>query len=163
MIDALIRYRRVAVVKPRSSGLTELMLRWAEYIALKDMSLKGHQILIVSAPGENLSLSFIRRMKSHLQPHFGEFDTNQNLLEPNDVRIEALASHNLRTLRGREKVAMILIEESDFWNKNEEDELLPTILPHIQKSDPYLVMVSTPGRKGSLMERMFTADLQTNE
>src|SRR5215216_1497401 len=163
VIDALEKYRRLAIIKPRSSGLTELMLRWAEYIALRDQALKGHQILIVSAPGENLSISFIRRMKAHLEPHFGQFDTNQNLLEINSVRLEALASHNLRTLRGRDKVAMILIEESDFWNKSEEDELLPTVLPHIQKSDPYIITVSTPGRKGSLMERMFTEDMQTEE
>src|SRR5215217_6261167 len=89
VIDGLLKYRRIAVVKPRSSGLTELMLRWAEYIALKDTSLKGYQIIIISAPSENLSISFIRRMKAHLEPHLGPFNTNQNVLEVNGVRIEA--------------------------------------------------------------------------
>src|SRR5215216_2444804 len=163
VIDGLIQHRRIAVAKPRSAGISELLLRWAEYIALRDDSLKGHQIIIISAPSQNLSLSFLRRIRAHLEPHLGPFTTNQNVIQVGGVRYEVLPSHNLRTLRGRDRIGMVIIEESDFWNKNEEDELLPIVLPFIQKSNPYLAMVSTPGRKGSLMERMFSEDLHSEE
>jgi hypothetical protein len=61
----------------------------------------------------------------------------------------------LRRLRGLTDVSFLLAEESDHWNRNEEDELLPTIMPLTQKdASMMMALVSTPGRLGGLMHRL---------
>ena len=65
---------------------------------------------------------------------------------------------SLRRLRGLTDVSFVLAEESDWWNRSEEDELLPTIMPLTQKSNPYIALVSTPGRLGGLMHRLSQAN-----
>jgi hypothetical protein len=129
-----------------------------EWLCLKDNKLAGSQMIIISAPAEDLSISFIRRMKAHLEPILGPFDSKESLIEINEVRVQAFPSHNLRRLRGLSDVSFVLCEESDFWNKSEEDELLPIIMPLTQKSNPYIALVSTPGRLGGLMHRLSQAD-----
>jgi hypothetical protein len=158
VIDALERHRLIAVFKPRSAGITELILTYMEWLCLKDNKLAGSQMIIISAPAEDLSISFIRRMKAHLEPILGPFDSKESLIEINEVRVQAFPSHNLRRLRGLSDVSFVLCEESDFWNKSEEDELLPIIMPLTQKSNPYIALVSTPGRLGGLMHRLSQAD-----
>jgi hypothetical protein len=119
--------------------------------------MKGKNMVVISAPSQDLSVSFIRRIRQHLEPHLGTFESKENVVEINNCRVEAYPSHNLRRLRGITDTAFVLVEESDFWNKNEEDELLPTIMPLLQKSDPYIALVSTPGRLSGLMHRLSQA------
>jgi hypothetical protein len=156
VIDSLEANRLLAVVKPRSSGITELMIRYMGYLCLRDNKLRGSNMVVISAPAEQLSISFIRRLKAHHEPYL-QFDTKQQVCILNGVRIEAFPSHNLRRLRGITDVTFILAEESDFWNVSEESELLDTILPIVQKSTPYMALISTPGRLGGLMHRIHMA------
>jgi hypothetical protein len=161
VIDALEQHRLITVFKARAAGITELMLRYMGWLALKDNKLQGTNMIVISAPAEDLSISFVRRLKAHHEPYL-EFDTKEKVAELNGVRIEAFPSHNLRRLRGLTDVSFVLAEESDFWNRSEEDELLPTIMPLTQKSNPYIALVSTPGRLGGLMHRLSQANEQTS-
>ncbi len=157
VIDALEQHRLIAVFKARAAGITELMLRWMGWLCLKDDRLQGTNMIVISAPAEDLSISFVRRLKAHHEPYL-EFDTKEKVAELNGVRVEAFPSHNRRRLRGLTDVSFVLAEESDFWNRSEEDELLPTIMPLTQKSNPYIALVSTPGRLGGLMHRLSQAN-----
>jgi hypothetical protein len=161
VLDALESNRLIVVFKARASGITELMLRYMGWLCLKDSALAGTNMIVISAPAEELSISFIRRLKAHHEPHL-EFDTKEKVCILNQVRIEAFPSHNLRRLRGLTDVSFVLAEESDFWNRSEEDELLPTVMPLTQKSNPYIALVSTPGRLGGLMHRLSSADERTS-
>ncbi|MDQ3968164.1 MAG: hypothetical protein M3275_07195 [Thermoproteota archaeon] len=114
-------------------------------------------MVVISAPAEELSISFIRRLKGHHEPYL-QFDTKEKVALLNGVRIEAFPSHNLRRLRGITNVSFLLAEESDYWNPSEEDELLPTILPLTQKNNQIkIALVSTPGRLGGLMHSLHLA------
>src|SRR5919202_4244430 len=129
-IEALENNKRVACFKCRAAGITELALRYAGYLCVKDDRLKGTNIVIVSAPAEQLSISFIRRLKAHHSAHI-EFDTRENLAILNGVRIESFPSHNLSRLRGITNVSMLILEESDFWHESEQQAILETALPII--------------------------------
>ena len=50
--------------------------------------------------------------------------------------------------------AFLLLDESDFWRKSEQDDVRHVTERYIGKSDPFIVMVSTPNCPGSLMENI---------
>jgi hypothetical protein len=149
---------RVACIKCRASGISEVTLRFLEWKALSSNSLKGSQVIIVSAPAEELSLSFMRRIREHLQPILGVFESRQKTLILNSVRFQTMPSHNLLQLRGISGVSALVAEESGFWHSSEEAELLPIILPLIQKNERIIMsLISTPSKIGSLMHKIHLA------
>jgi hypothetical protein len=161
VISELERSNLICVFKARSTGITELMLRYMGWLCLKDDQLKGSNMIIISAPSEELSISFIRRLKAHHEPYL-QFDTKERLAILNGVRLETMPSHNLRRLRGITNVSFLLAEESDYWNPSEESELLPTILPLTQKNNQIkIALVSTPGRLGGLMHQLHMSPQST--
>jgi hypothetical protein len=48
----------------------------------------------------------------------------------------------------------ILIDEGDFFRKGEQEDVRHVSERYIAKSDPYIVMVSTPNALGGLFERI---------
>jgi hypothetical protein len=157
-LSALEQHKLVACIKCRASGISEVTLRYMEWLALRNRKLAGSQFLIVSAPAEELSISFIRRIRQHLEPKFGAFDTKEKMLILNGVRFETMPSHNLLRLRGITNVSFLALEESSFWHKSEEEEILPIILPLRQKNkDIQISLISTPGAIGSLMHQIHLA------
>lgn len=157
-LDALEKYRLVACIKARASGISEVTLRYMEWLALRNRKLAGSQFIIVSAPAEELSISFIRRIRAHLEPILGVFDSKEKMLMINGVRFETMPSHNLLRLRGITNVSFLTLEESAFWHKSEEEEILPIILPLRQKnSNMQIALTSTPGKLGSLMHQIHLA------
>jgi hypothetical protein len=129
-----------------------------EWLALRNSKLTSSQFIIVSAPAEELSISFIRRIRQHLEPIFGTFESREKTLMLNGVRFETMPSHNLLRLRGITNVSFLALEESSFWHKSEEEEILPIILPLRQKNkDIQISLISTPGRLGSLMHQIHLA------
>ena len=48
----------------------------------------------------------------------------------------------------------ILIDEGDFFRKNEQEEVRQVSERYIAKSDPFIVMVSTPNAPGGLFEKI---------
>ena len=56
--------------------------------------------------------------------------------------------------RALDNPKFILLDESDFWRKSEIDNVRHVAERYIGKSDPYIVMVSTPNAPGGLFERI---------
>ena len=48
----------------------------------------------------------------------------------------------------------IFLDESDFWRKGEVEEVRHVVERYIAKSDPYIVMVSTPNAPNGLFDRI---------
>jgi hypothetical protein len=97
-------------------------------------------------------------IRAHLEPIFGNFESREKTLVLNDVRFQTMPSHNLLQLRGITNVSFLTLEESSFWHKSEEEEILPIILPLRQKNkDIQIACISTPGRIGSLMHQIHLA------
>src|SRR5215211_2360206 len=92
-LSALDQHRLVACIKCRASGISEVTLRFMEWLALRNNKLAGSNFIIVSAPAEELSLSFMRRIRAHLEPIFGDFESREKTLVLNDVRFQTMPSH----------------------------------------------------------------------
>ena len=163
-LSILEKQRLCYCLKSRSCGISEATLLWLEWKVLSSNKLAGSQIVIVSSPAEELSLSFMRRIRSHLQPILGPFETREKTIILNGVRIQTTPSHNLLQLRGITNVSVLIIEESSFWPESEERELLPITLPLIQKNPGiYMSLISSAGRIGSLMHKLhLTPQSQTS-
>ena len=75
-------------------------------------------------------------------------------LELNGCSIEAYPSNHIDAFRSLTNPKFILIEEGDFFRKNEQDDVRHVAERYIAKSDPFIVLVSTPNAPGGLFEKI---------
>ena len=87
------------------------------WLCLKDNTLSGSQMCIVTGPRIDLAIALIDRMKRLFEGGKGliTFDTKETVIELNNVKIEAFPSHHLDATRGLPNVSFILLDEADFF------------------------------------------------
>jgi hypothetical protein len=143
------------IKKATGLGISELILRFMAWLCLKDNSLSGSQMCIVTGPRIDLAVALIDRMK-RLFAGKGliDFDTKETVLELNGVKIEAFPSHHLDAMRGLPNVSFILLDEADFFPPGQQQDARDVSERYIAKSNPYIVMVSTPNAPDGLFERI---------
>jgi hypothetical protein len=66
--------------------------------------------------------------------------------------IEAFPSNHLDAYRALDNPKFILLDEADFFRKSEQEDVRHVSERYIAKSDPYIVMVSTPNAPDGLFE-----------
>jgi len=74
----------------------------------------------------------------------------ETVLELNGCTIEAYPSNHIDSFRSLDNPKFILLDEADFFRKNEQEDVRHVSERYIGKSDPYIVMVSTPDKPGGL-------------
>jgi hypothetical protein len=149
--DALQQTKYVWIKKATGLGITELMLRYMTWLCLQgDDKLKGSQMCIVTGPRIELAITLINRLKG-LFPDV-KFEDKETVCELNGVRIEAFPSHHLDTMRGLDRVSLILLDEGDFFPPSQQQEARAISERYIAKSDPYIIMISTPNKPEGLFE-----------
>ena len=77
------------------------------------------------------------------------------------MRISAYPSNHIDAFRSLTNPKFILIDESDFLPKFQQDEVRQVSERYIAKSDPFIVMVSTPNAPGGLFEKIEKEDFNT--
>jgi len=142
----------VWVKKATGLGITELVLRYIAWRCVKDNSWQGSQVLIITGPRIELAVGLMDRFRKLFKDR--TFDTKNTVTEINGVRLEAFPSHHLDTARGLPNVKFIFLDEADFFPIGEQKNARAVAERYIPKSDPYIVMVSTPDRPGGLFEDM---------
>ena len=83
-----------------------------------------------------------------------EFNTRETVLELNGVHIEAYPSHHLDAMRGLPNLSFIFLDEADFFPIGQEQDARDVSERYIAKSNPWIVMVSTPNAPDGLFERI---------
>jgi hypothetical protein len=88
------------IKKATGLGVSEFMLRLMAWLCLKDNSLSGSQMCIVTGPRIDLAIALIDRMKKLFANSSGKgiatvFDTKETVIELNNVKMEAFPSHLL--------------------------------------------------------------------
>ncbi|HJT48833.1 MAG TPA: DEAD/DEAH box helicase family protein [Nitrososphaeraceae archaeon] len=143
------------IKKATGLGISEFMLRFMAWLCLKDNALSGSQMCIVTGPRIDLAIALIDRMK-RLFAGKGliTFDTKETVIELNGVKIEAFPSHHLDAMRGLPNVSFILLDEADFFPPGQQQDARNVSERYIAKSNPYIVMVSTPNAPEGLFERI---------
>ena len=119
IFDALVTgdgNKHLWIKKATGLGISEYFLRFMAWVCLKDNSLSGSQMCIVTEPRIDLAIALIDRMKKLFTRSKGVtvFDTKETVIELNDVKIEAFPSHHLDAMRGLQNVSFILLDEADF-------------------------------------------------
>jgi late competence protein required for DNA uptake (superfamily II DNA/RNA helicase) len=107
---------------------------------------------IVTGPRIDLAIALIDRMKKLFAGT--TFDTKETVIELNNVKIEAFPSHHLDAMRGLPNVSFILLDEADFFPPGQQQDTRDVSERYIAKSNPYIVMVSTPNAPDGLFERI---------
>src|SRR5207249_3738114 len=80
------------------------------------------------------------------------FQTKETILELNGCNIETFPSHHLDSFRALENPKFILLDEADFFAVGQQADARNVSERYIAKSDPYIVMISTPNAPGGLFE-----------
>jgi hypothetical protein len=149
------------IKKATGLGVSEFMLRFMAWLCLKDnaLSLSGSQMCIVTGPRIELAIALIDRMKALFKGKGSissllTFDTKETVIELNGVKIEAFPSHHLDAMRGLPNVSFILLDEADFFPPGQQQDARDVSERYIAKSNPYIVMVSTPNAPDGLFERI---------
>ena len=82
------------------------------------------------------------------------FDTKETVIELNGVHIEAYPSHHLDAMRGLANLSFIYIDEGDFFPPGQKQDARDVSERYIGKSNPWIVLVSTPNAPEGLFERI---------
>jgi hypothetical protein len=146
------KHKHLWVKKATGLGVTEFILRLMAWLCLKGDTYRNSQMCIVTGPNQDLAIKLIKRMKGLFEPHNISFANKETLLELNGCIIEAFPSNHLDAYRALANPKFIFIDESDFFRKSEQEDVRHVSERYIGKSDPYIVMVSTPNAPDGLFE-----------
>ena len=153
--DTLQNYKHVWVKKATGLGITEFMLRYMAWLCFKDTALQGSQMCIVTGPHIDLAIGLVDRLKRlFTDTLLVTFDTKETVLELNGVHIEAYPSHHLDAMRGLPHVSFIFLDEADFFPIGQQQDARDVSERYIAKSNPWIVMVSTPNAPDGLFEKV---------
>jgi hypothetical protein len=113
----------VWIKKATGLGVTEFMLRFMAWLCLRNDDYRDSQMVIVTGPNQDIAIKLIKRMKCLFEYKFGiTFDSKETVLELNGCSIEAYPSNHIDAFRSLTNPKFILIDEGDFFRKNEQDE-----------------------------------------
>jgi hypothetical protein len=147
--------KHLSLKKATGRGISEFMLRFMAWLCLKDNALSGSQMCIVTGPRIDLAIALIDRMKKLFRGKgLTTLDTKETVVELNGVKIEAFPSHHLDAMRGLPNLSFILLDEADFFPPGQQADARDVGERYIAKSNPYIVMVSTPNAPDGLFERI---------
>ena len=153
--DNLHSTKHLWIKKGTGLGISELLLRYMTWLCLRDDALKGSQMCIVTGPRIDLAVTLIDRMKRLFNARTTlEFDTRETVIELNGVHVEAYPSHHLDSMRGLPNVSFILLDEADFFPLGQQQDARDVSERYIAKSNPWIVMVSTPNAPDGLFEKI---------
>lgn len=122
------------------------------WLALSSDTYRNTRFVIVTGPKVKIAWDLVRRMK-HLYFQYILEDSRLDTLSLNGVTIEAFPSNTI-SMRGYEDFKFILLDEADFFNQSEQEEVMAVARGYIAKTNPWIVMVSTPNEPGSLFHRI---------
>jgi late competence protein required for DNA uptake (superfamily II DNA/RNA helicase) len=147
----LQEHKHIWIKKATGLGITEFMLRYMVWLCLRNNDLNGKEMCIVTGPRIDLAITLIDRMKRLFRDKgLVTFDSKETVIELNEVHIEAYPAHHLDAMRGLPDVSFILLDEADFFPPGQQQGARDVSERYIAKSNPWIVMVSTPNAPDGL-------------
>jgi hypothetical protein len=141
--------------KATGIGATEFMLRVMAWLCTVGDGYRNSQMCIVTGPNIDIAIKLITRLKNIFERKLGLiFSNKETVLELNGCRIEAFPSNHIESFRGLDNPKFIFIDEADMFRKHEQEDVRFVTERYIGKSDPYIVMVSTPNAPNGLFDKI---------
>jgi hypothetical protein len=92
------------------------------WLCLRNDDYQNSQMCVVTDPNIDIAIKLIKRMKALFEPKLGiTFDSKETVLELNGCIIEAYPSNHIDAYRALDNPKFILLDESDFFRKGEQD------------------------------------------
>jgi hypothetical protein len=155
ILNHAFKHKHLWIKKSTGLGVTEFFLRLMAWLCLRNNDYRNSQMCIVTGPNIDIAIKLIKRMKSLFEPKLGlTFANKETVLELNGCTIEAYPSNHIDAYRALDNPKFILLDEADFFRKGEQEDVRHVSERYIAKSDPYIVLVSTPNGPGGLFERI---------
>ena len=144
--------KHLYLLKSTGLGASELFLRFMAWLCTRNDDYKNSQMVIVTGPNWDLSIKLMKRLKAIFEPKLGIiFQDKETVLNLNGCVIESFPSNHLDSFRSLTNPAFILLDESDMFRTSEQEEVRHVTERYVGKSNPFMVMVSTPGDPLGLM------------
>jgi hypothetical protein len=154
--------KHLFVKKATGLGVTEFFLRFMAWLCLKDDDYRDSQMVIITGPNIDLAIKLIRRMKGLFLDKLGvTFDSKETVLNLNGCNIEAYPSNHIDAFRSLTNPKFLFLDELDFLPKFQQEDVRHVAERYIAKSDPFIIMVSTPNAPGGLFERIEKESFET--
>jgi hypothetical protein len=155
LVEGLDNTKNIFIKKARGLGITELLLRYMTWLAVRNNDYNGCRYHIVTGPRINLAENLIDRLHGLFISKLG-IDCKQvgPIIYINNVIFQAFPSHTISSSRGYTNVKFIFIDEAAFFPPGQQDEVRAVCEAYRPKSNPYIVMVSTPYKPGDLFEQI---------
>ena len=154
ILEHTFKHKHLWVKKATGLGVTEFFLRLMAWLCLRNNDYQNSQICIVNGPNIDIAIKLSKRMKALFEPKLHViFDSKETALELNGCSIEAYPSNHIDAYRALDNPKFILID-GDFFRKGEQEDVRHVSERYIAKSDPYIVMISTPNAPDGLFERI---------
>ena len=154
LFDTLTNNKKVWIKKATGLGATEFLTRWVAWNCLKDNTWRSQQVdvsaIFITGARQELTNQIMGRIKNLFDY---DFKDKESVVILNGCRIEAFPTQNLAAARGLNP-RVIVLDEADFFPKNKQDEARTVAERYIPKTNPTIVMISTPNLPGGLYERM---------
>jgi hypothetical protein len=142
-------------LKSTGLGVSEFFLRLMAWLCTKDDTYKNSQMCIVTGPNIDLATKLIKRLKAIFSNKLGIYFTNkETVLELDGCMIEAYPSNHLDSFRSLTNPKFIFLDEADMFRKGEQEDVRHVSERYVGKSDPFIVMASTPAGPGSLFYKI---------
>lgn len=149
-----IKSKHLFIKKATGLGITEFCLRFMVWLCCYDDSYRNTSMVVVTGPSIEIAIKLIKRIKLLFEPHEIYFEFKETYLELNGVQIEAYPSHHLDTFRALESPSLILLDEADFFPASQQQDARHVSERYIAKSDPFIILVSTPNAPGGLFQKI---------
>ena len=154
-LQNIFKHKHLWIKKATGLGVTEFFLRFMAWLCLRNNDYRNSQMCIVTGPNQELAIKLIKRMKTLFEDKLGiTFNSKETVLELNGCTIEAFPSNHLDAFRSLTNPKFILLDEADFFRKSEQEDVRHVSERYIAKSDPFIVMVSTPYAPNGLFEKI---------
>jgi len=154
LYQTTIDHKYIWIKKATGLGITEFMIRWIAWKCLSSDEWKDTQVdtnvVLITGPRIELSITIINRLKNLFNE---EFKSKETVCILNGSRIEAFPSHHLATARGLNP-RIVFLDEADFFPVNQQKDARDVSERYIAKTNPHIIMVSTPNLPGGLYEEM---------
>jgi hypothetical protein len=154
--QAIENNQHVWIKKARGIGATEFLIRYLSWKASVNNDLDGKSIFIIAGTREEFANEIKERMERLFVNDYRNVIRESKHTECylNNTKFKVFPTKRLKDIRGYVDVAYLFIDEADYFDTKEQDELKYVIKSYEEKSKGKIILVSTAGQSGGLFEQI---------